>query len=103
LITAAGGVNSFTGNGFEIVTPETFLASDPEFLIIPEPANSKGFREKVLRALKRQPCLAGTTAVKKGQLIFIEEDIISRPAPRIIHALSVVQQAITSVVASKNG
>jgi iron complex transport system substrate-binding protein len=102
LISAAGGVNAFTGDGFAIVTPETFLSSDPEFLIIPEPSYSQGFREKVLRALKRQPCLANTTAVKKGQLIFIEEDIISRPAPRIIHALSAVQQAITKV-AGGNG
>jgi iron complex transport system substrate-binding protein len=95
LISTAGGANPFASKGFAPVTPEAFLACDPEFLIIPEPADISGFRVKVQRAFREQPSLASTTAVKKGQLIFIEEDIISRPAPRIIHALAAVQEAIT--------
>jgi iron complex transport system substrate-binding protein len=99
LITSAGGVNAFTAQGFSIMTPEAFLSADPEFLIIPEPAKD-GFRKAMMQALAREPQLAATSAVKQKNIIFIEEDVISRPGPRIIHALSTIQEAIAEYVAA---
>lgn len=99
LISSAGGVNAFTAQGFSIMTPEAFLLANPEFLIIPE-QRKDGFRKAMMQALKREPQLSATLAVKNENIIFIEEDVISRPGPRIIHALSAVQQTITKHLAA---
>jgi len=93
LIRVAGGENAFRADGFGIVTPEEFLAADPEFLLIPEPPE-KGFRERLLAALNAQPCLAQTTALTQRQVIFIDENVLSRPGPRILEALRLLQDAL---------
>ena len=93
LIRLAGGNNAYGGAGFSVVTPEEFIVADPEFLIIPE-MPEEGFREKMLEALRAQPFLAGTTALEKNQVLFIDQDIISRPGPRITEALAILQEAL---------
>ena len=80
LIRLAGGDNAFGSEGFSVVTPEEFIVSDPEFLLIPE-MPEEGFREKMLEALRAQPFIAGTTALEEGQVLFVDQDIISRPGP----------------------
>jgi len=93
LIRLAGGNNAFGGAGFSVVTPEEFIVADPEFLLIPE-MPEEGFREKMLEALRAQPFIAGTTALEKSQVLFIDQDIISRPGPRITEALAILQEAL---------
>jgi iron complex transport system substrate-binding protein len=93
LIRLAGGDNAFGGAGFSVVTPEEFIVADPEFLLIPE-LPDEGFREKMLKALRAQPFLARTTALETGQVLFIDQDIISRPGPRITEALAILQEAL---------
>ena len=65
----------------------------PEFLLIPE-IPEEGFREKMLEALRAQPFLARTTALETGQVLFIDQDILSRPGPRISEALAILQDAL---------
>lgn len=93
LIRLAGGDNAFGSKGFGVVTPEEFIVSDPEFLLIPE-LPEEGFREKMLEALRAQPFLARTTALETGQVLFIDQDILSRPGPRITEALAILQDAL---------
>jgi len=95
LIRLAGGDNAFDSEGFSVVTPEEFIVADPEFLLIPE-IPEKGFREKMLEALRAQPFIAGTTALEEGQVLFIHQDIISRPGPRITEALAILQDALVA-------
>ncbi len=95
LIRLAGGDNAFGSEGFSVVTPEEFIAADPEFLLIPE-IPGEGFREKMLAALRAQPFLAKTTAMEKEQVLFIHQDILSRPGPRIVEALEILQNALVS-------
>jgi len=95
LIRLAGGDNAFGSEGFSVVTPEEFIVADPEFLLIPE-LPEEGFREKILEALRAQPFLARTTALETGQVLFIDQDIISRPGPRITAALEILQNALVA-------
>lgn len=95
LIRLAGGDNAFGSEGFSVVTPEEFIVADPEFLLIPE-LPEEDFREKMLEALRAQPFLAGTTALETGQVLFIHQDILSRPGPRITEALAILQDALVA-------
>ncbi len=95
LIRLAGGDNAFGSEGFSVVTPEEFIVADPEFLLIPE-IPEEGFREKMLEALRAQPFLAQTTALETGQVLFIDQDILSRPGPRITEALAILQDALVA-------
>jgi len=93
LIKHAGGANAFTGKGFGVITPETILTVNPEVILLPE-LLQEGFREKAVAALRRQPYFAATDALKRNRVVFINEDILSRPGPRLAEALRILQQAI---------
>lgn len=94
LIKHAGGVNAFTGKGFSVITPETILTVNPEVILLPE-LPQEGFREKAVAALRRQPYFASTDALKHNRVVFINEDILSRPGPRLVETLRLLQQAIS--------
>jgi len=97
LIKHAGGVRAFTGRGFSVITPETILTVNPEVILLPE-LPREGFREKAVAALRRQPCFASTEALKRSRIVFISEDTLSRPGPRLAEALHLLQQALRDYV-----
>jgi len=87
LIRLAGGENAFVGKGFALISPEEFLAANPEYLLLPVPSEDADYGDKILRELKRYPYIAQTAAVREERIILIHEDVLTRPSPRIFEAL----------------
>ena len=92
LIVKAGGVNiAFDAKGAYVqLSPEAIIAQDPEVIILGD-MNFGETPEKV----KERAGWANITAVKTGRIIPItNEDVISRPGPRIVEGLELLAQAI---------
>jgi len=68
---------------------EKLLKDDPEYIIIPQGVVS---REKI----RRERCWRDLRAVKSDNLLFIDEDILSRPGPRVADAVSIIAEFINN-------
>ncbi len=90
LIRTAGGVNAVrdlpTGNPYPPYSWEALVAADPDVILAPR------HLKPTLDRLKRiQP---GMKAVKHGRLVMLDDDLVSRPGPRVLEALEQVSEAI---------
>jgi len=97
LIRLAGGENTFKGKGFAVASAEDIVVADPQYLLLPAPPGDAKYRQEVLAKLRQYSYLAQTTAVKKGRIILIDEDILTRPGPRIFHALEILARELKGV------
>ncbi|MFB6123150.1 MAG: PGF-CTERM-anchored ABC transporter substrate-binding protein [Haloferacaceae archaeon] len=72
VIETAGGRNlgADAGSGYFQANPETVVAADPTWIVRPREFDLSRF--------------AGTTAVSRGQVVELNENYISQPAPRIV-------------------
>lgn len=84
LITMAGGVNLGTSAEMEWVqfSTEEIIAQDPEIIILGD-ANYGTTMESV----KERPGWGVITAVKEGAINPIDDNLVSRPGPRIVDGL----------------
>jgi iron complex transport system substrate-binding protein len=92
MIVKAGGVNiaADAKTAYPQLTAEAIIAKDPEVILL----GSMNFGEtpEVVRA---RPGWANITAVKTGRLIPItDEDVISRPGPRVVEGLELIARAL---------
>lgn len=92
MITKAGGINiaADAKGSYAQLSPEAIIAKDPEVILL----GSMNFGEtpEVVRA---RPGWANITAVKTGRLIPItNEDVISRPGPRVVEGLELIARAL---------
>lgn len=80
MITLAGGTNVAADAPVKYpkLSPEQIVARDPEVIVLADAAY--GATPAVVRA---RPGWSGITAVKRGALYPIDEDIVSRPGPRL--------------------
>ncbi|HEY8393830.1 MAG TPA: cobalamin-binding protein [Thermaerobacter sp.] len=85
VITAAGGINiaADAGNPWPQISLETVVAKDPQVIIVPRSLESS-YQE--LKAGKRKGW-EGITAVRDGRIYAIDDNIISRPGPRLVDGL----------------
>ncbi|PZN13432.1 MAG: cobalamin-binding protein, partial [Bacillota bacterium] len=85
VIEAAGGVNiaADAGSPWPEISLETVVDKDPQVIIVP--ASLKSSYEE-LRAGKRKGW-EGITAVREGRIYSIDDNIISRPGPRLVEGL----------------
>jgi iron complex transport system substrate-binding protein len=84
LIAAAGG-NNVAGElqgGYSVVSGETIVAEDPEWIIVPEG-----------RELPKTDAINGTTAVQEGQVLRVNDDFMNQPGPRNTEPLTRMAQA----------
>lgn len=84
LIATAGG-NNVAGElqgGYSVVSGETIVAEDPEWIIIPEG-----------RELPKTDAINGTTAVQEGQVLRVNDDFMNQPGPRNTEPLKTMAQA----------
>ncbi|MFC7166875.1 PGF-CTERM-anchored ABC transporter substrate-binding protein [Halospeciosus flavus] len=72
IIQKSGGDNIAADkfSGYQVISPETVLAENPQWITRPRTFSLSAY--------------AGTTAVKQGQTITLNENYISQPAPRIV-------------------
>ena len=80
------------GSSFPQLTEEYILAADPDFIFL---ADTKCCGESVDTVAAR-PGWDALTAVKNGQVIELDDDIVSRWGPRVTDFMSVVAEAVAN-------
>jgi iron complex transport system substrate-binding protein len=90
LIRTAGGVNAVrdlpAGNPYPPYSWEALVAADPDVILAP-----RHLKPTLDRLRRTQP---GMKAVKSGRLVMLDDDLVSRPGPRVLEALGQVSKAI---------
>lgn len=81
MITIAGGVNIAAGAPVKWpkLSPEQIVAADPQVIVLGDAAY--GATPAIVAA---RPGWAGITAVRRGAIYPIDQDIVSRPGPRLV-------------------
>jgi iron complex transport system substrate-binding protein len=93
----AGATNAFSSvEGWEIVSMERFIVTDPDVIIANSGAGMGGNSYDVLYryVTEEEPRFKGLTAVKEGRVYLVDSDIIDRGGPRIVEALEMVARDI---------
>jgi len=89
LIEKAGGLNIATEeDGWWSIPEETIIAEDPEVIIAPDRL------EGDLEQLVNEDHWKDITAVENEEIHYINEDIMSRPGPRVVNA----QENLTTII-----
>jgi iron complex transport system substrate-binding protein len=94
LITLAGGINCYGDiSGYGIVTTESIIERQPEVIIVIKGPMDSGLnmREQILNNKE----LANVPAVKTGRIYTVDDDIVSRPGPRVGQALEILYSCIS--------
>lgn len=94
LITLAGGINCYGDmSGYGIVTTESIIERQPEVIIVIKGPMDAGLnmREQILNNKE----LANVPAVKTGRIYTVDDDIVSRPGPRVGQALEILYSCIS--------
>ena len=94
LITMAGGENiAAKGQGAWVqFSLEQIVSSDPEVIIIQ--TMTGGIPTVSKEELEAHPAWGEMTAVKQGNICFINGDLVSRPGPRIVQGLETMAKII---------
>lgn len=101
IVQAAGTTNIVTEGDFTSPFPqvsnEFILSQDPEWLIVTyTPGSSFGpaTPEAAKEAARNSSVLSETTAVEEGNIIAVNANSFSQPAPRLVKALETITKAI---------
>ena len=78
-LTTAGVENLAEGEGYHMEDPETVVAEDPDWIIYPE--GSEDDDEPIPQTLEATP------AYQNGNLVAVDGNQISQPAPQVVHAV----------------
>lgn len=96
IITTAGGVNVAAENGIEgygEINEEALIEWDPEVIIVSD--NGAGIPES--------DAFESTFAVRNGQIVTVDGNYISQPAPRIAIALEEIAAALAEAETAESG
>ena len=85
LLDIAGCENVFgdLDSPFPQISDEVVLQRDPQVIIGPQKGDLKLLKEKI----RDRPGWSAMSAVKEDRIYFVDEDIVSRPGPRVVDAL----------------
>jgi iron complex transport system substrate-binding protein len=90
LLAEAGGENALGGRaGWPLVSPEWLATAAIDVLVIPDSAQTRAAYE---RAFREGPLSRGT--VKAARVVRIDESILTRPGPRVFHALELLAREL---------
>ncbi len=106
LIEVAGGTNAVgqmstvpSDQPWPMVTRELVVLSDPELLVFAgEQASPVGAdQQAILSWLGQDQAWANLTAVRTGNVVVIDQDLLTIPGPRIMQGLEALHEAISEV------
>ncbi len=107
LISLAGGVNAYSGNGWKSIDTETFLKLDPDIIIITSHAAPGQSPDKILNYLKQSiPGWENVSAVADNKVYFLSgdaEEAFVRPGPRIALAIEILAKIIHPEIFGESG
>lgn len=88
LVTLAGGENVVKESGWVPYSPEQVVKSDPTVYLA-----TKGSMSDPAE-LEKRPGFADLSAVKNGRVYVLDDNLVSRPGPRLILGLRQIAEAI---------
>ncbi len=96
MFTMAGATNAFSSvQGWEIVSMEEFIVTDPDVIIANSGSGMGGKQYDILyRYITEESRFQGLTAVQEGRVYLVDADIIDRGSPRIVDSLEMVARDI---------
>jgi iron complex transport system substrate-binding protein len=90
MIALAGGAPITTGSTTNFEIPlETLVTADPELILLGDAAYGT-----TAEAVKARNGWAGMTAVKNGAIVAVNDELVSRPGPRLVDGLRALAVAI---------
>ncbi|TAJ45829.1 ABC transporter substrate-binding protein [Methanofollis fontis] len=92
LIHLAGGTNAFPDvDGWQIVTMERFITTDPDVIIVNSGTGmGEGGTDLIYHYFMEEPRFKNLKAIKNDRVYVIESDLIDRGGPRLVDALEEV-------------
>ncbi len=92
IIWRAGGTNTAARakGQYPVLSLEDVIKDDPDCIIV------AGKSRDDMERLKKTPAFAALRAIKENRVIVIDNDIITRPGPRIIKALDIISTFINN-------
>ncbi len=107
LISLAGGINAYSGNGWKSIDIETFLKLNPDIIIITSHAAPGQSPDKILNYLKQSiPGWRNVSAVANNKIYFLSgnaEEACVRPGPRIALAIETLAKIIHPEIFGETG
>jgi iron complex transport system substrate-binding protein len=103
IVRAAGAVNIVAAEGikgFPRISAEQVLAWQPDFIVV---GINRGEREAVERALKENPAIAATRAMRAGRLIFLENHSLLAISHYVVDAVEALAAALETPVSPQPG
>jgi iron complex transport system substrate-binding protein len=92
MIELAGGTNAFPDlEGWQIVTMERFITTDPDVIIVNSGTGmGEGGTDLIYRYFMDEPRFKNLKAIKNNRVYIVESDLIDRGGPRLVDALEEV-------------
>jgi iron complex transport system substrate-binding protein len=92
LIERAGGKNLFADikDKYPNVSEEEILRRNPDVIVMARPADPEPKRKELLA----RPAWQKLKAIQNQRIVFVDEDMASRPGPRILDAIRELEHAL---------
>lgn len=92
LIERAGGKNLFADikDKYPNVSEEEILRRNPDVIVLARPADPEAKRKELLA----RPTWQKLKAIQNQRIVFVDEDMASRPGPRILDAIRELELAL---------
>jgi len=88
LVTLAGGKNVVTEAGYVPYSVEQLVKSDPAVYLATKSSATD------LASVEKRAGYAGLSAVKGGRVVILDDDLVSRPGPRIVEGLKQLAEGL---------
>jgi len=88
LVTLAGGSNVVDAEGWVPYSPEQVVKADPTVYLA-----TKGSMSDPAE-LEKRPGFGSLSAVKKGRVAVLDDNLVSRPGPRVVDGLRQIAEAL---------
>jgi len=95
LITLSGGINVASNvKGFAQMNEEQIIADNPQVILYPNNLIDEKSKKTMDQIIKERSSWAGIDAIKNNRLAGLDQNLISRPGPRITQGLLEVAKGI---------
>jgi iron complex transport system substrate-binding protein len=79
-------------NSYPMINYESVLGKNPEYIIISTDTSNTALKNDYMQTISKE--LNTTDAVKNNNIIFVDENILSRPGPRVIDCIEFIRKKI---------
>lgn len=95
LITLSGGVNVASDvKGFAKMDEEKVITENPQVILYPNNLIDEKSKKSLDQIIKERSSWSGIDAIKNNKIVGLDQNLISRPGPRITQALLEVAKGI---------